>query len=84
MDQPDLFQYQAEQETRTPPVRHGPGRAVHPEVRRQRDEYIADALRSNWDVWVRLSDQDRVLWQAINAVKQQIKGTWTDEDEDEN
>jgi hypothetical protein len=43
-----------------------------------------DALRSNWDVWVRLSDQDRVLWQAINAVKQQIKGTWTDEDEDEN
>jgi hypothetical protein len=43
-----------------------------------------DGLRKNWDVWVRLSDQDRVLWQAINAVKQQIKGTWTDEDEDEN
>lgn len=41
-----------------------------------------DGLRENWDVWVRLSDQDRVLWQAINAVKQQIKGTWTDEDED--
>lgn len=41
-----------------------------------------DALRSNWDVWVRLSDQDRVLWQAINAVKQQIKETWTDEDQD--
>jgi hypothetical protein len=41
-----------------------------------------DALRSNWDVWVRLSDQDRVLWQAISAVKNQIKGTWTDEDSD--
>jgi hypothetical protein len=41
-----------------------------------------DALRSNWDVWVRLSDQDRVLWQVISAVKNQIKGTWTDEDED--
>lgn len=44
-DQPDLFQYQAEQEARTPPVRHGPGRAVHPEVRRQRDEWIAAALK---------------------------------------
>jgi hypothetical protein len=31
---------------------------------------------------VRLSDQDRVLWQALNAVKQQIKETWTDEDQD--
>jgi hypothetical protein len=40
-------------------------------------------LRSNWDLWVRLSDPDRVLWQAINAVKQQIKGTWTDEDSDQ-
>ena len=39
-------------------------------------------LRENWDAWVRLSDQDRVLWQAIYAVKQQIKGTWTDEDQD--
>ena len=43
---------------------------------------VFDGLRENWDAWVRLSDQDRVLWQAINAVKQQIKGTWTDEDQD--
>jgi len=42
-----------------------------------------DGLRENWDAWVRLSDQDRVLWQAISAVKNQIKGTWTDEDSDQ-
>jgi len=43
-----------------------------------------EELRENWDVWVRLLEQDQDLWLAINAVKQQIKGTWTDEDEDEN
>ena len=40
-------------------------------------------LRENWDVWVRLLEQDQDLWLAINAVKQQIKGTWTDEDSDQ-
>ena len=42
-EQPDLFEY-AEQLPALPPVRHGPGRAIHPEVRRQREAFIDAAI----------------------------------------
>ena len=44
-DQPDLFTYEPPpQDPALPPMRHGPGKAVHPEVRRQREAYIEAAL----------------------------------------
>ena len=38
-----------------------------------------DALRENWDVWVRLSAPETAMWRAIQYVEQQIKETWEDE-----
>ena len=38
-----------------------------------------DGLRENWDVWVRLSDPERAMWQAIKSVEDQIKETWNDD-----
>ena len=43
-DQPDLFEY-SEQQDRLPPTRYGPGRAIHPEVRRQREAFIEEAIQ---------------------------------------
>ena len=40
-----------------------------------------DNLRENWDVWVRLSDPERAMWQAIKSVEEQIKETWADDDD---
>ena len=42
---------------------------------------VFDGLRENWDVWVRLSDPERAMWQAIKSVEEQIKETWTDDDD---
>ena len=43
---------------------------------------VFDGLRENWDVWVRLSGPERAMWQAIKSVEEQIKETWTDDDDD--
>lgn len=42
---------------------------------------VFDGLRENWDVWVRLSDPEKAMWQAIRLVEEQIKETWTDDDD---
>lgn len=38
-----------------------------------------DALRENWDVWVRLSVPETAMWRAIREVENQIRETWGDE-----
>jgi len=50
-DQPSLF----EEEPPAPPVRYGPGRSIHPEVRRAREQYIQEALR-NKKTWREIAE----------------------------
>lgn len=38
-----------------------------------------DALRENWDVWVRLSAPETAMWRAIQDVENQIRETWDNE-----